>query len=64
MRPISARYMHAKVVSRYERDQAEKLPVLLTDEEAERFIDTADLSEFDLSGFKPMRLSSRSRTSA
>ncbi|MFZ1425833.1 MAG: BrnA antitoxin family protein [Geminicoccaceae bacterium] len=32
-----------------------KLPVLLTDEDAERFIDTADLSEFDLSGFKPMR---------
>lgn len=32
-----------------------KLPVLLTDEEAERFIDTADLSEFDLSGFKPMQ---------
>lgn len=33
----------------------EKLPVLRTDEEAERFIDTADLSEYDLSGFKPMR---------
>ena len=32
-----------------------KLPVLLTDEDTERFIDTADLSEFDLSGFKPMR---------
>lgn len=24
-------------------------------EEAERFIDTADLSEYDLSGFRPMR---------
>jgi hypothetical protein len=32
-----------------------KLPVLLSDEEAERFIDTADLSEHDLSGFRPMR---------
>ena len=31
-----------------------KLPVLLTDEEAERFIDAGDLSEFDLSGFKPI----------
>jgi predicted DNA binding CopG/RHH family protein len=31
-----------------------KLPVLLTDEEAERFVDEADLSEYDLSGFKPM----------
>ena len=32
-----------------------KLPALLTDEAAERFIDTADLSEYDLSGFRPMR---------
>ena len=32
-----------------------KLPVLLTDEDAERFIETADLSEYDLSGFRPMR---------
>lgn len=32
-----------------------KLPVLLTDEEAERFIETADLSTYDLSGFKPMQ---------
>jgi len=31
------------------------LPPLLTDEEAERFTDTADLSEYDLSGFAPMR---------
>ena len=29
-----------------------KLPILLTDEEAERFVDEADLSEYDLSGFK------------
>ena len=25
------------------------------DEEAERFVETADLSEYDFSGFKPMR---------
>ena len=31
-----------------------KLPALLTDEDAERFIDEADLSEYDLSGFRPM----------
>ena len=31
-----------------------KLPVLLTDEDAERFVDEADLSEYDLSGFRPM----------
>ncbi len=29
-----------------------KLPILLTDEDAERFVDEADLSEYDLSGFK------------
>ncbi len=31
-----------------------KMPLLRTDEEAERFVDEADLSEYDLSGFKPM----------
>ena len=31
------------------------LPVLLSDEAAEHFLETADLSEYDLSGFKPMR---------
>ena len=29
-----------------------KLPILKTDEEAEKFVDTADLSKYDLSGFK------------
>jgi len=32
-----------------------KLPPLLTDEEAERFTDEADLSDYDLSGFKTVR---------
>ena len=31
------------------------LPVLRTDEEAERFVETADLTEYDLSQFKPAR---------
>jgi predicted DNA binding CopG/RHH family protein len=31
------------------------MSALLTDEDAERFIETADLSEYDLSVFKPMR---------
>lgn len=31
------------------------IPDLLTDEEAERFVETADLSEYDLSVFKPVR---------
>jgi predicted DNA binding CopG/RHH family protein len=29
-----------------------QFPVLLTDADAERFVDEADLSEYDLSGFK------------
>ena len=32
-----------------------KLPVLTTDAEAEAFVDTADLSEYDLSEMVPMR---------
>ena len=31
------------------------MPSLRSDAEAERFVETADLSEYDLSGFKPMR---------
>ena len=30
-------------------------PVFRTDEEAEKFVDTADLSEYDFSQFKPVR---------
>jgi predicted DNA binding CopG/RHH family protein len=30
-------------------------PRFETDEEAERFVETADLSEYDFSAFKPMR---------
>ncbi|WP_163267519.1 CopG family antitoxin [Chelativorans alearense] len=32
-----------------------KLPVLKTDEEAEEFVANADLTEYDLSGMKPVR---------
>lgn len=31
------------------------MPSLRSDAEAERFVDTADLSEYDLSGFKPTK---------
>lgn len=33
----------------------QKVPSLRSDAAAERFIETADLTEYDLSGFKPMR---------
>lgn len=32
-----------------------KIPVFESDEAAERFVETADLSEYDLSHFKPVR---------
>jgi predicted DNA binding CopG/RHH family protein len=34
------------------KKKLKKIPVLLTDEQAEHFLETADLSEYDLSGFK------------
>ena len=32
-----------------------EIPPFKTDEEADRFVDTADLSQYDLSGFKPVQ---------
>ena len=32
-----------------------KIPTFKTDREAERFIDTTDLSDYDLSGARPVR---------
>jgi predicted DNA binding CopG/RHH family protein len=32
-----------------------KIPTFKSDEEAERFVETADLTEYDLSGMKPLR---------
>ena len=37
------------------KTKAKPMPPLKSDAEAERFVDSADLSTFDLSGFKPMR---------
>lgn len=38
-----------------QRSKAKPMPSLRSDEEAEAFVDTADLSEYDFSAFKPMR---------
>jgi predicted DNA binding CopG/RHH family protein len=35
--------------------KGKQMPVLRSDEEAEAFVETADLSEYDLSGFKPVQ---------
>jgi predicted DNA binding CopG/RHH family protein len=34
---------------------SKKLPILTSDEEAEAFLDSADLSEYDLSELKPVK---------
>ncbi|KAA6205463.1 MAG: hypothetical protein DU429_07995 [Candidatus Tokpelaia sp.] len=37
------------------KKRLKKLTPLMSDKEAEEFVDKADLSEYDLSGFKPFR---------
>lgn len=39
-----------------------KIPTFKTDEEAERFVDTADLAGYDLSGLKPLRFEFEKKT--
>ncbi|MDR0311696.1 MAG: BrnA antitoxin family protein [Acidobacteriota bacterium] len=39
------------------------MPSLKSDEEAERFIESADLSKYDLSGFSPMKFEFEPKTS-
>jgi predicted DNA binding CopG/RHH family protein len=39
-----------------------QFPVFKTDEDAERFVETADLSEYDFSQFKPMRFEALEKT--
>ena len=40
------------------------MPSLASDADAERFVDAADLSSYDLSGFKPMRFEFEPKTAA
>jgi predicted DNA binding CopG/RHH family protein len=37
------------------KTKAKPMPSLVSDADAQRFVETADLSHYDLSGFKPMR---------
>ena len=41
-----------------------KMPPLRSDAAAERFVATADLTEYDLSGFKPMRFEIEPKSAA
>lgn len=40
------------------------MPSLKNDAQAERFVETADLSEYDLSGFSPMRFEVEPKSAA
>lgn len=44
------------------KKKLKKLPVLKSDEAAERFVATADLSEYDLSGMVPVRFEFKPKT--
>jgi predicted DNA binding CopG/RHH family protein len=41
-----------------------KIPIFDGDEEAERFVETADLSEYDLSRFRPVRFEFEAKSGA
>ena len=38
-----------------EKKNKKEIPVFKTNKEAEDFVENADLTEFDLSGFKPVK---------
>jgi predicted DNA binding CopG/RHH family protein len=44
--------------------KSKPMPSLRSDKDAEQFVDTADLSKFDLSGFKPMRFEIEAKSAA
>ena len=46
------------------KSKSKSMPSLKSDADAERFVETSDLSEFDLSGFKPMRFEFESKKAA
>lgn len=58
IRPISARYMHRKRSPTMKK----KLPTLRTDQAAERFVATADLTQYDLSGMKLVKFEFQPKT--
>ena len=44
--------------------KSKPMPPLVSDADAERFVETADLSTYDLSGFKPMHFEFEAKTAA
>ena len=62
IRRVSARYMHESEAQNYGTERLKPLPILRSDEEAERFVDTADLSQYDLSGGRRMQFEFAAKT--
>lgn len=48
-------------MSEPKESKGKPFPVFYTDEEAERFMETADLSEYDFSGFRPFNFELRAK---
>ncbi len=46
------------------KTKSKPLPALTTDEAAEQFVSTADLSTYDLSGFKPTQFEFEAKAAA
>ncbi|HEY9281062.1 hypothetical protein CR159_07830 [Pollutimonas subterranea] len=46
------------------RNKTKPMPVLRSDAEAEQFVAESDLSEYDLSGFQPMRFEIEPKSAA
>jgi predicted DNA binding CopG/RHH family protein len=46
------------------KSKSRPMPSLLSDEAAEEFVANADLSQYDLSGFKPMRFEIEPKSAA
>jgi predicted DNA binding CopG/RHH family protein len=46
-----------------EKKNKKEIPVFKTNKEAEDFVENADLTEFDLSGFKPVKFEFSKKTS-
>ncbi|MEJ7138240.1 CopG family antitoxin [Amphibiibacter pelophylacis] len=46
------------------KNPAKPMPTLYSDEAAEEFVATADLTQYDLSGFKPMQFEFQSKSAA
>ncbi len=44
--------------------KSKPMPSLVSDADAERFVETADLSSYDLSGFKPMHFEFETKAAA